>query len=154
MQSSALGPWSTKDFESMSWHDVNVHGFRLGAISPDQGTADLIFDIDYILKWDKTSNGFLFTVCVAELAFHDASDLKLMLDYATPTAGVCSFSIDGIERKPLEYPTGFKSFHWRIPINWPHGLIEFDAPGFAQRLVGKPVVQAMQSLSSEQREMS
>lgn len=151
-ESTDLGPWSTEDFESLSWHDVNVHGFRLGAIRPDQGKADLIFDIDYILKWDKTSNGFLFTVCVAELVFHGTSNLKLMLDYATPTAGVDSFSIDGIERKPREYLTGFKSFHWRIPINFPYGSIEFDAPRFTQRLVGKPVVQPRQSLSSEQRE--
>jgi|SRR5215469_446823 len=150
-QSTHLGPWSTDDFESLSWHDVHVHGIRLGVANPDEGAADLILDIDYILKWDKADNGFLFTVCMAELVFHEAFSLKLNLDYATPSAGMSPFSIDGIKREPLKYSSGFSSFRWRIPINWPQGSIEFEAPRFTQTLVGKPVVQPEQFLLSEQR---
>lgn len=146
-----LGPWHTEDFESLSWHDVHIHGFRLEAFDPNEGTADLVLDIDYILKWQKAGNEFLFTVCRAELRFHKVFGLKLDLDYATPTAGMCPCSIDGIYREPLEFLTGFRSFRWRIPINWPHGSLEFEAPGFTQTLVGKPVIQSAQSLSCEQR---
>ena len=78
--------------------------------------------------------------------------MKFEIDYTTPTAGMCPFSIDGIERKPLEFSTGYKSFFWRIPINWPRGFIEFEAPGFTQTVLGKPFVQGEQSLSSEKRE--
>jgi hypothetical protein len=146
-----LGPWHTEDFDTLSWHDVHVHGVRLGAFNPDEGEADLFLDIDYILNWEKIEDEFRFTVCRAELVFHSAFRLKMTLDYATRTAGMCPFSIDGIEREFLSFPTGFTSFRWRIPINFPVGSIEFEAPRFTQTLTGKPVVQSRQSLSSEQR---
>jgi hypothetical protein len=141
-----LGPWRTADFESLSWHDVHVYGFHLESFNSEEGAADLKLDIDFILKWEQTEDGFLFTVCQAELIFHGVFGLKFMLDFSTPTAGMCPFTIDGIERVPLEFPRGYKSFHWRIPINWPSGIIEFDAPAFSQRLIGEPVVQPMQAL--------
>jgi hypothetical protein len=146
-----LGPWNTEDFESLCWHDVHVYGFRLDTFNPEEGSADLIFDIDYILKWDKNEREFQFTVCKAELKFHKTFGLKFMLDYVTPSAGMCPFSIHGIERKPLTFSGGYASFHWSIAVNWPHGSLEFDAPGFTQKLTGKPVVQSGQSLSPEQR---
>jgi len=146
------GPWRTEDFESMSWHDVHVHGFRFATFDEEEGTADLVLDIDYILKWENSGGGFFsFTVCQAELRFYDTFRLKLELDYSTPTAGMCPFSINGIHREPLEFATGFRSFRWRIPINWPRGLLEFEAPAFTQTLMGKPVVQSGQSLSPNDR---
>jgi hypothetical protein len=146
------GPWNTDDFDLMSWHDAHVHGFKLVDFDDDEGTADLLLDIDYILNWEKTDNEFSFTVCSAELRFHKVFGMKFELDYATPTAGMCPFSIDGIERKPLKFPTGYRSYNWRIPINWPHGSIEFEAPDFTQTMVGKPYVQGEQVLSSKKRE--
>jgi len=148
---STLGPWHTDDFEALSWHDVHVHGFRLDSFNGEEGSADLVLDIDYILNWQKSEGGFLFTVCKADLRFHKVFGLKFSLDYATPTAGMCAFSINGVEREPLEAPTGYKSYRWRIPINWPQGLLEFEAPAFTQTLTGKPHVQSEQSLTHEKR---
>lgn len=143
--------WHTEDFESLSWHDVHIHGFQLDSFTPDEGIADLIFDIDYILKCENINNALVFTVCRATLRFHKVFGMKFVLDYATPTAGMCPFSIDSIERYPLSYPIGFNLFHWSIKINWPQGHIEFDSPGFTQTLIGTPIVQSSQSLSSKQR---
>ncbi|QTR46304.1 hypothetical protein J9253_20425 [Thiothrix litoralis] len=144
--------WYTSDFESLSWHDVHIHGFKLDSFVPDQGVADLLFDIDYILKWENINNELLFTVCRATLRFHQIFGMRFMLDYATPTAGMCPFSIDGIERRPSKLSTDSESFQWSIKVNWPQGHIEFDSPGFTQTLVGTPIVQSSQSLSSEQRD--
>ena len=145
------GPWNTDDFDLMSWHDVHVHGFKLIDFDDDEGAADLLLDIDYILNWEQTDNEFMFTVCRAELRFHKVFGMKFELDYETPKAGMCPFSIDGIERKPLEFSTGYKSFYWRIPISWPRGFIEFQAPSFNQIMVGEPFLQKDQLLSSEKR---
>ena len=76
-----LGPWHTEDFDSLSWHDVHVHGLRFASFDEDEGTTDLALDIDYILKWEKSADQFLFTICRAELVFHSAFRLKLELDY-------------------------------------------------------------------------
>ena len=148
----SAGPWTTDDFEALSWHDVHVHGFRFDRYSDTHGSADLVLDIDYILKWDKTEDTFLFTVCRANLRFHEVFGLKFTLDYATPTAGMCPFSISGIERVLLKAPAGQRSYKWRLPINWPKGSLEFQAPGFTQVLTGAPHVQSgRQSLAPEQR---
>ena len=139
--------WSTSDFDAMSWHDVNIHGFRLDKENPDHGTADIIFDIDYILEWVDAGQAFTFVIAQASLRFHEASDLRLSLDYKTPTAGMCSFSLDGIERREITYVTGARSFEWELNINWPLGKIEFASPGFTQALVGPTHRQSEQSLA-------
>ena len=71
--------------------------------------------------------------------------------WAADAASMCPFSIHAIEREPLAFPGGSKSFRWHIPINWPHGSLRFEAAGFRLTLVGTPVVHSRQSLSPEQR---
>jgi len=149
---SQAGPWTNEDFEHLSWHDVNVHGWRLDTFDSDEGCADLVLDIDFILHWEKSGSAFLFTVCRADLCFHQVLGLRLALDYATPTAGMCPFSIDGIVRELLVAPNGHRSYRWRLPVNWPRGLLEFEAPAFTQTLTGTPRVQAAQWLAGEHRD--
>jgi hypothetical protein len=146
-----LGPWSTEDFEQLSWHDIHVHGIKLEEFQPDNGSADLLLDIDYILKWEQSGTALVFTVSQALLRFHQVFGLRLTLDYKTPTAGMSPFSISGIEREPIESVNGVRSFRWRLPINWPTGLIEFEAPSFRQRLVGPLHIQSEQSLDPSKR---
>jgi hypothetical protein len=149
---NSAGPWTTNDFEAMSWHDVHVHGFHLDEYKDTDGSADLVLDIDYILKWERSEDTYLFTVCRADLRFHKVFGLKLTLDYATPTAGMCPFSISGIEREVVKASTGYQSYKWRLPVNWPKGSLEFEAPSFTQVLTGTPHVQpGRQSLTPEKR---
>jgi hypothetical protein len=143
--------WSTADFDAMSWHDVHVYGFRLADRNPHHGTADLIFDVDYILEWITVGQGFTFAVAQASLRFHQASGLRFSLDYKAPTAAMCPFSLAGIERRTITYPTGAQSFEWELEVNWPTGKIEFEAPGFTQVLVGPIHRQPEQSLARGQR---
>jgi hypothetical protein len=147
-----LGPWHTEDFSALSWHDVHVHGIRFASFSEHNRSADLALDIDYILKWERSASQLLFTICRAELVFHDTVGLKMELDYLSPAAGMCPFAIDGIQREPLDLSTERKSFRWHIDINWPDGTLEFEASGFTQTLLGSPIVKVgVQSLSSEER---
>jgi hypothetical protein len=148
---SDRGPWSTEDFDAMSWHDAHVHGLRLEHFTEVEGAADLVLDIDYILNWQKAGTGFLFTVSQAVLQFHKVTSLKLELNYATPSAGMCPFSIAAVEREVHIAPNGLRSHRWRIPVNWPEGLLEFEAPSFTQTLVGEPHVQSDQFLTPEKR---
>jgi len=145
------GPWHTEDYEKISWHDCHVHGWRFDSFNDREGAAELVLDIDYIMKWERAGDGFQFTVCRAELMFHDAFRLKFSLDYATPTAGMTPFMIRDITREQIQAPNGHQSFRWHVHINWPEGFMEFEAPGFTQRLVGTPHVQPNQALSPEQR---
>jgi len=135
----------------MSWHDVRVHGLQIFKNEEDTGTADIVFDIDYILEWRKDNGSFKFVVARTELTFHEASDLKLALDYVQNSAGMCAFSIDGIERESVTYPNGHNSYRWRMEVNWPSGFIEFLSPRFTQSVVGQHYVQGSQWLTPAQR---
>ena len=143
--------WSTEDFDKMSWHDVHVHALRIVKNDEDTGTADIVFDIDYILEWRQDGGSFKFVVARAELKFHEASDLKLALDYVENNAGMCAFSIDGIERRSITFPNGYTSYRWRMEVNWPSGFVEFQSPGFTQLIVGQHHVQGSPWLTPSQR---
>ena len=154
VEKGGLGPWHTENFDDLSWHDVHIHGFRLDKFSSEMGASDLVLDIDYILRWEKAGGQFLFTICQAELRFHQVVDLKFSLDYTTSSMGMGPFSLAGIEREQLDNSYGHPSFHWQMTINCPAGYLEFDAPRFTQMLVGTPIVQAEQLISAEKRAIS
>jgi hypothetical protein len=143
--------WSTADFDRMSWHDVHVHSFSLEVFDAVHGGADLVFDIDYILEWLRDGPDMRFSVCRAELRFTQVSRLKVALDYASPSAGMCPFSLSEIRRELLAYHNGKSSYLWHLEVSWPVGLIEFESQGYVQHLVGEPREQRAQWLAAEHR---
>ncbi len=143
--------WETEDFDDMCWHDVSVHGFRFVEFDESCGTAELIFDIDYILEWINEPEGFRFVVAQSTLQFHEVFGLKFSLDYVQCSAGMCAFTLSKIEREEVVYPNGFVRFKWNLEINWPMGNIEFESTGFSQWTVGEPITQTGQSLEPSQR---
>lgn len=143
--------WTEKDFNEMGWHDNHVHGLLIR--EGEHGTGDLVLDIDYILEWNCPSNQkrYEFLVAPATLTFISMSDLKLQLDYVASSAGICPFSIDGIVRESKQYPNGYSSYAWHIPVNWPSGEITFIASGFNQVLRAEPIWTNEMYLDSGQR---
>jgi hypothetical protein len=118
----------------------------------EHGTAELAFDLDFIIEWLRREDGsFEFRVAPATLTFHRVFGLRFELDYLRVSAGMTPFRVDGIEREPISYPTGFSSANWRLPINWPTGLITFESPGFTQVLRRPSIIVARQSLLPEER---
>lgn len=116
--------WTEADYESLSWHDNAVHGLELGDES-------LVLHLDYILEWlpPGPDGRYSFRVAPAVLRFRDVSALTVDLDYIG--RGVTPFTISVIGRTETA---------WTIGINWPEGVISFQATGFVQELVGEPVV--------------
>ena len=143
--------WTTDDFDDLSWHDCHVHGFRLGQVNPERGTAELEFDLDFIVEWLERGSEFRFRIAPATLTFHDVFGLRVELDYAAPAAGMTPFSIDGIVRERVASPAGAPASRWRLPISWPAGEITFESPGFTQVLGREPIEQKAQCLTTSQR---
>jgi hypothetical protein len=141
--------WTEDQFEQMSWHDNHVHGLRI--VENEDGSGELILDIDHIVEWiEGSDNAFRFRILPATLTFHRVMFLSVSLDYATPTAGFTPFSISGIERR-LETRERYVAQLWRIPINWPDGELTFEAHGFTQRSRGEPVLYSGQCLTPDLR---
>jgi hypothetical protein len=144
--------WTISDFDDLSWHDCHVHGLRLGSVKEEEGTADLEFDIDFIVEWLRRDDQILqFRIAPATLIFYDVFGLRITLDYTTPAAGIIPFSLEGIERERVTYPTGHFSFRWHLPVNWPAGQIVFESPGFTQFLRAKPLLVNRQYLFPGER---
>ena len=142
--------WYVADFDTLSWHDVRVHGFRI--VEGDQGTAELVLDIDFILEWlPSEDGGYRFRIAQAILQFHEVFGLRFMLDYVACSTGMTAFSIDRIEREVIGDDERAQTYRWRIDVNWPEGFLEFEAPGFSQWLVGEIVEQEAQTLDPKQR---
>jgi len=145
-----LSRWTTDDFEALSWHDCSFYGFTLEA--REHGTAELAFDLDFIVEWlCEAGHQAQFRVAPATLTFHHVFGLRFEVDYATVSAGMVPFSIAGVEREVIPYPGGHSSFRWRLPINWPNGLITFESPGFTQVLRRPPLLVERQALLTNER---
>lgn len=148
--------WYTADFDQLDWRGAHVHGFRI--VEGEGGTAELQLDLDFLLARpadDGAGDGHV--VAQAMLQFHEVFGLRFALDYVACSAGMSAFSIGAVERRPLREreddaeAEDHGPWRWRIELGWPEGMLEFEASGFSQWLVGEPVEQAVPSLSPAQR---
>jgi hypothetical protein len=141
--------WTDAQFEAMTWHDNHVHALRI--VPTEHGTGMLILDIDHILEWlGKEGCGFRFRIARADLTFRGVTSLKIAIDYASASAAMGPFSIHGIERRS-EPRDRYTATIWTLQLNWPVGQISFEATGYEQRLIGKPIVADRQWLNEQER---
>jgi len=140
--------WTDQQFDQMSWHDNHVHGLRL--VEGAHGLGELVLELDYILEWICAAEASKFRIIPVTLRFLEVSDLRVSLDYATPTAALGPFSIHAIERRN-EPRERYVAQIWKIVINWPAGEMVFEAKGFEQRACGAPVLSESQYLRPEER---
>ena len=156
-------PTTDADFEDLSWHDNIVYGLRFDVGDSFKGDwrSDLIFDIDHIVEWVcGVDGGVKFRVAPATLTFHDASDLRIAVDFGDSSGRTAlnELSIAGITREAIPTPDGYPEwacYRWRIELNWPQGgEIAFGASGFTQTLRAEPVLLDEQRLVAAERASS
>lgn len=146
--------WTDLDFESLSWHDNQIHGLRLH--NPDHGyDYDLVFDIDHILNWNQRADGtFGCVIAPATLAFHHVSHLecRFTLTYKE------RIWISHIDREPAGRASGvhgeWRTYRWRLhlqPDASPPGYICFHASGFTLRLTKDPIEASGTLLTDDER---
>jgi hypothetical protein len=141
--------WSDHQFDEMSWHDNHVHALRV--VEGEHGAGDLVLDLDYILEWVKCEGDSCeFRIVPAILTFKGVTNLRVSLDYATPTAALGPFSINTIERR-TERRERYNAQLWKILVNWPVGEISFEGNGFEQRASREPVLSTAMYLNASER---
>jgi hypothetical protein len=139
-------------FEEMGWHDNHVHAFTIRA--GNDGTGELLLDIDHITEWLCEENGaYAFMIVPSTLTFHQVFNLVVAIDYASPSMAIAPISIHEIHREPLQYANGYASYKWRIELNCPTGEISFEAPGFSQLARAGAIKSQSQCLSTEARSL-
>jgi hypothetical protein len=143
--------WSDDDFDRMCWHDNVVHCIRIR--NPYEGyDFDLVLDLDYILEWVPTEGPFDFIVAPALLVFHDVNALKFnfALSYKE------SIRINKVDREEIttepERKSGLRKWRFRIHLHHEQqDAVTFEALGFTQELVKKPVVSERPWLEDKER---
>ena len=139
--------WTENDLEEMGWHDCHVH-----ALAFDPETAELLFDLDYILKWINPGQGenhYSFWSAPATLVFSEVENLKVNLEPFP------AFELDAISREkqqnveaPSSLPT---STTWLWTLDFFNGRITFNSTGFRQYIRKPPILNTTQSLTLDQR---
>jgi hypothetical protein len=143
--------WTHEQFDEMSWHDNHVHSLRV--LEGENGAGELLLDLDYILEWLKCTDTMRFDLVPATLRFTGVTNLRIFLDYASPSAAMGPFSIHAIERS-MQPRERYVAQVWKLVVNWPVGEISFEASGYEQCATGKPIVSDVQHLSAEERKGS
>lgn len=141
--------WTHEDFKEMGWHDSKIYGMTFEK-KEGLGSADLIFDIDYIFKWFQPvppSKYFTFYVAPCTLIFTEAFGLQI--EFHTE-----DYSLEGLEIVDLQLlktgnHNGSIIYHWNIELT--SGTIKFQSQGFTQIVRKKPMHVDGQSLSLDER---
>lgn len=128
--------WSSSDFDSMGWHDV-----QLNAIAYSRESNELMLDIDYILEWVKPSNGhekYSFWISPATLVFERVAELKLSFSDGS------RWIIDELRRE-----RSGQSWSWLLECE--SGEVSFVSSGFIQYFRRPPTSVKEQFLSMDTR---
>ena len=142
--------WTEADFDVMGWHDSRVHAL---AFLPDE--FEIVFDIDYILKWvhpQPEETTFKFWVSPATLVFENVYDV----DFNIGSIGV-ELDILNVTREDTGPPRNAeyigKDVEWLWIIECAQGEIKFRSAGYKQYLRSSPVF-GSQVLESKSRGVS
>jgi hypothetical protein len=142
--------WTDAQFEEMSWHDNHVHALEVR--DGEHGAGEFLLGLGYILECLPPEDGrYFFLIAPARLHFRNVTNLRFAVDWATPSAALCPFSLAGITREAHEYTESMGTHRYAIEINWPEGAISFVSGGFEQTLTGAVVRAGEQFLTYEER---
>src|SRR5512142_25972 len=90
-----------------SWHDNLVYGMHLRCADPERNVwrSELVLDIDHIVEWvPQSGGGMRFLMAPATVIFHDVSELKVAIDFASDFGyrrNLNELSIDRLIRQPI-----------------------------------------------------
>jgi hypothetical protein len=116
-----------ESFGEMAWHDTRIHAVALG-----DGADELIFDLDYIVRWLEPAEGenhYRIWFAPATLVFAAVTDVQFDIG-----AWVPHIDIDAVRREKLTLPEDVVSLDtgscWEWTIDCQEGDITFKSSGF------------------------
>ncbi|MGJ8594234.1 MAG: hypothetical protein ACSHXF_16915 [Aquaticitalea sp.] len=117
--------WTDADFDEMGWHDCPIYAVKFD--------DKVVFDIDYILKWNEPKvkgMSYTFWISPATLIFENVSLFKMNF----MTEFVNGLEIDGITKSDVKNST-----EWIIETQ--EGEITIHSKGFKQIIKREPNLQ-------------
>lgn len=133
--------WNEQDFELLGWHDCHLY-----SLTNDYINYKLILDIDYILKWERSSNEIIgFWIAPSDLIFHNYSFFEIkILNKQTSDLIISNITKKAIGKSPnLKYDI----YEFVINLN-NENFIKIKATGFTQKIRKNPIFSENQDLGS------
>jgi hypothetical protein len=142
--------WTHEDFEIMGWHDNKIYGFAIEK-GEEKWSADLLFDIDYIFKWNQPvqpQQTFTFWISPCTLIFKETFDLHINIT----TDGGCLDLLEIVDisiSEKIEQEKNKFIYEWTIELQ--QGQIKLKSYGFEQVVRQEPIHIGRQALTFEER---
>lgn len=131
--------WSDSDFPDMGWHDSRLYSLSI----PDEKFR-LTLDVDYIFKWEKSSNSVTgFWVSPCDLIFLNVSNFGIEVDLKNTNL----LFISDIKRSNERLTPNGKFTEWSYEIECDNGSIYFSSTGYEQRIRKQPILSETQDLN-------
>ena len=136
--------YTEADFESMGWHDCDIHAIALEPLPDHPGR--LLLDIDYLVEWqrpDPASRQLAFMVSPATLVFDQAWDLVTNIDLSGWgfQLSILEVERDGPDERGLST--------WKLAGD--QFELSISSPGFTLYLRREPIFCEGQWLSAGER---
>jgi hypothetical protein len=138
--------WTQSDFDTMGWHDATVHAI---AFHEDAADAELLLDIDYIVRWigpEPPAEHFTFLVAPATIVFENVWTLEGELG-----AQRTLLQIQDIHRRAPQHDWDRNAGVHPWTIEGHDFELGFLASGFRQHFRARPVKSASQRLDLGER---
>lgn len=135
--------WTDSDLDTMNWHDNKIH-----AVALDGHNHQLLLDIDYICKWVKRENYFLFWVAPSTLIFRNVFDVTI----STETTDLVILEIkksNATKPRNADHIEELNEYKWTIETT--AGEITFKSVGFTQLIRRHPTLLKRQELNLSER---
>lgn len=137
------------DYEQMNWHDCRMYGFIFQP-NDEWRTTNLLFDIDYRLKWVYPAPSeihYSFWMAPATLVFKEVSGLNIQMDYNNDSTELPEIIKLVLKKKVKEEEKWI--YEWYMELQ--EGFIAFKSLGFEQIIRQHPVLIQSQILTLEGR---
>jgi hypothetical protein len=137
--------YDESDFEMLGFHDCHIWAIKWNRVG-----YDIVFDIDYIVKWiepTKDNKTFRFWICPAELRFVNADDVNITLCWKDMPLRCCIEDLYRGESRTT--PNGTIQLRWQLELSEPVGNISFWATGFELKMLATPELSDMQYLNKK-----
>lgn len=137
--------------ELLTYDDLNFHDCQIYSFGFDSDNYELLFDIDFILKWHTDKSKWKFSVCPVTIVFKNVYDIEMDIDSNTQLIMDDIIKSNPRTPKNIEYlPANTLEYDWYFDLIV-GGEIRFKSIGMTIYQRKEEIITTNQTLTLEER---
>lgn len=139
------------DEKLLIYDDLNFHDCQIYSFGFDSDNYELLFDIDFILKWHTDKSKWKFSICPITIAFKNVYDIQMDIDSNTQLILDDIVKSDPRTPKNIDYlPANTLEYDWFFDLIV-GGEIRFKSIGMTIYQRKEEIISTNQTLTFEER---